>query len=84
MLKNVGIELEIKNVPSAVLLGGWVDNAARAKGNFDMLMWTTNATLDPQGTPGQLLQQHSDPERSDPQRPATTTARGSGTDQGDR
>jgi peptide/nickel transport system substrate-binding protein len=49
MLKNVGIELEIKNVPSPVLLGGWVDNAARAKGNFDMLMWTTNATLDPQG-----------------------------------
>jgi peptide/nickel transport system substrate-binding protein len=48
MLKNVGIEVEIKNSPSAVLLGGWADNAPRAKGNYDMLMWTTNAEIDPQ------------------------------------
>jgi peptide/nickel transport system substrate-binding protein len=48
MLKNVGIELEIKNTPSAVLLGSWAEGAPRAKGNFDILMWTTNADLDPQ------------------------------------
>ncbi|HLQ33425.1 MAG TPA: hypothetical protein VK457_12125, partial [Chloroflexota bacterium] len=48
MLKNVGIELEIKNTPSAVLLGSWAEGAPRAKGNFDVLMWTTNADLDPQ------------------------------------
>ncbi len=48
MLKNVGIEVEIKNSPSAVLLGQWQDNAPRARGSFDILMWTTNADLDPQ------------------------------------
>ena len=48
MLKDVGVELTIKNVPSPVLLGGWADNAPRAKGNFDILMWTTNADIDPQ------------------------------------
>ncbi len=47
-LASVGIELEIKNSPSAVLLGGWADNAPRARGNFDIGMWTTNAGLDPQ------------------------------------
>jgi peptide/nickel transport system substrate-binding protein len=48
-LKDIGIEVEIKNSPSAVLLGGWQDNAPRARGNFDMLMWTTNVDgLDPQ------------------------------------
>jgi peptide/nickel transport system substrate-binding protein len=47
-LRNIGIEVDIKNSPSAVLLGTWADNAPRAKGNFDMLMWTTNADLDPQ------------------------------------
>jgi peptide/nickel transport system substrate-binding protein len=48
MLAEVGIQLDIKNSPSAVLLGGWVDNAPRARGNFDIAMWTTNAGLDPQ------------------------------------
>jgi peptide/nickel transport system substrate-binding protein len=47
-LKAVGIEVEIKNSPSAVLLGTWADSAPRARGNFDMAMWTTNADLDPQ------------------------------------
>jgi peptide/nickel transport system substrate-binding protein len=47
-LRAIGIEVEIKNSPSAVLLGTWADNAPRARGNFDMLMWTTNAELDPQ------------------------------------
>jgi peptide/nickel transport system substrate-binding protein len=47
-LREIGIEVEIKNAPSAVLLGVWQDNAPRARGNFDMLMWTTNPDLDPQ------------------------------------
>jgi peptide/nickel transport system substrate-binding protein len=47
-LQEIGIEVEIKNSPSAVLLGAWQDNAPRARGNFDMLMWTTNPDLDPQ------------------------------------
>jgi peptide/nickel transport system substrate-binding protein len=47
-LREIGIEVEIKNSPSAVLLGVWQDNAPRARGNFDMLMWTTNPDLDPQ------------------------------------
>jgi peptide/nickel transport system substrate-binding protein len=49
-LKAVGIEVEIKNSPSAVLLGSWQDNAPRAKGNFDILMWTTNAGIEPQAS----------------------------------
>ncbi|SRR5579884_497915 len=48
MLKNVGIEVEIKNQPSPVLLGSWAEGAPRAKGNYDILMYTTNADLDPQ------------------------------------
>lgn len=49
-LKDIGIEIEIKNAPSAVILGSWQDNAPRARGNFDILMWTTNVGgLDPQG-----------------------------------
>jgi peptide/nickel transport system substrate-binding protein len=48
LLRGIGIEVEIKNTPSPVLLGNWQDNAPRARGNFDMLMWTTNADLEPQ------------------------------------
>ncbi|MFN0072890.1 MAG: peptide ABC transporter substrate-binding protein [Chloroflexota bacterium] len=48
-LRDIGIAVEIKNSPSAVLLGGWQDSAPRARGNFDMLMWTTNVDgLEPQ------------------------------------
>ena len=47
MLKEVGIALEIKNIPSASLLGTWADNAPRAKGTFDINMWTTNPGIDP-------------------------------------
>ena len=46
-LRAVGIALEIKNVPSAVLLGTWADNSPRARGQFDVNMWTTNAGIDP-------------------------------------
>lgn len=46
-LKDVGIALEIKNIPSASLLGTWSDNAPRAKGTFDINMWTTSPGIDP-------------------------------------
>ena len=46
-LKDIGIALEIKNIPSASLLGTWSDNAPRAKGTFDINMWTTSPGIDP-------------------------------------
>jgi peptide/nickel transport system substrate-binding protein len=46
-LQEVGILLEIRNLPSAVLLGQWADNSPRKRGNFDINMWTTNAGIDP-------------------------------------
>ena len=46
-LKDIGIALEIKNIPSASLLGTWGDNAPRAKGTFDINMWTTSPGIDP-------------------------------------
>jgi peptide/nickel transport system substrate-binding protein len=46
-MKEIGIALEIKNIPSASLLGTWADNAPRAKGTFDINMWTTNPGIDP-------------------------------------
>ena len=46
-LQSVGIGLEIRNLPSAVLLGQWADNSPRKRGNFDINMWTTNAGIDP-------------------------------------
>jgi peptide/nickel transport system substrate-binding protein len=46
-LKDIGIALEIKNIPSASLLGTWADNAPRAKGTFDINMWTTSPGIDP-------------------------------------
>ncbi|HEX2035343.1 MAG TPA: peptide ABC transporter substrate-binding protein [Chloroflexota bacterium] len=47
MLQAVGIGLEIRNMPSPVLLGSWADNSPRAHGNFDINMWTTSAGVDP-------------------------------------
>jgi len=46
-LQTVGVSLEIKNLPSAVLLGQWADNSPRKRGNYDINMWTTNAGIDP-------------------------------------
>jgi peptide/nickel transport system substrate-binding protein len=46
-LQTVGIALEIKNLPSAVLLGAWQDNAPRKRGNFDVNEWSTSADIDP-------------------------------------
>lgn len=46
-MKAIGIEFYIENMPSAVLLGGWAQNSPRKKGNYDILMYTTNSSIDP-------------------------------------
>jgi peptide/nickel transport system substrate-binding protein len=48
MLAEVGIELYIENVPSAVLFGSWASGAFRKHGQFDILMYTTSDGVDPQ------------------------------------
>lgn len=45
--KSVGVELKIKNVPSAVLFGSWADRAARKRGNFDINMYASSYAIDP-------------------------------------
>ncbi len=49
-LQAVGIELRIENAPSPILFGGWQDGAARARGNFDIAMYTISIPLDPQAS----------------------------------
>jgi peptide/nickel transport system substrate-binding protein len=46
-MKAIGIEFFIENQPSSLLLGGWAANSPRKKGNYDILMYTTNASIDP-------------------------------------
>ncbi|GAB4505656.1 MAG: peptide ABC transporter substrate-binding protein [Anaerolineales bacterium] len=41
MLKQVGIELVIENVPSDVLFAGWESDGMRDKGKYDIVMYTT-------------------------------------------
>lgn len=46
-MKAIGVEFFIENQPSAVLIGSWAANSPRKKGNFDIIMYTTNASIDP-------------------------------------
>ncbi len=46
-MKAIGVEFYIENQPSSLLLGGWAANSPRKKGNYDILMYTTNAGIDP-------------------------------------
>ncbi len=48
MLREVGIDLYIENVPSSELFGSWSSGAFRKHGKFDILMFTTSDTVDPQ------------------------------------
>jgi len=48
--KQIGVELEIKNVPSSVLFGSWSQNAPRKKGNFDVNMYASSPDPDPHET----------------------------------
>lgn len=47
MLKAIGIELKIENVPSDVLFAGWGANGMRKHGRFDILLYTTGPGIDP-------------------------------------
>ncbi|MCA1954817.1 MAG: peptide ABC transporter substrate-binding protein [Anaerolinea sp.] len=47
MLREVGIELVIENVPSDVLFAGWGSNGMRKHGAFDILLYTTGPGIDP-------------------------------------
>ena len=47
MMNDIGVELNIENVPSSELFGSWDSNAFRKHGDFDVLMYTTNDTIDP-------------------------------------
>jgi len=46
-MKAIGIDFYIENQPSATLIGSWAANSPRKKGNFDIIMYTTNAAIDP-------------------------------------
>ncbi|MCB0115446.1 MAG: peptide ABC transporter substrate-binding protein [Caldilineaceae bacterium] len=47
MMKEIGVEFYIENVPSAELFGSWSSGAFRKHGNFDVLMYTTSDGIDP-------------------------------------
>ena len=47
MLREIGVELFIENVPSSELFGSWASGAFRKHGNFDILMYTTADSIDP-------------------------------------
>ncbi|MGB5051807.1 MAG: peptide ABC transporter substrate-binding protein [Caldilineaceae bacterium] len=48
MMRDIGLEFYIENVPSSELFGSWSSGAFRKHGNFDVLMYTTSDGLDPQ------------------------------------
>lgn len=52
-LKQVGIELEVKNYPSSVILGTWQGNSPRSKGSYDLTMYASSPDADPHITMSQ-------------------------------
>jgi peptide/nickel transport system substrate-binding protein len=46
-MKAIGIEFYIENQPSSLLIGSWAANSPRKKGSYDIIMYTTNASIDP-------------------------------------
>jgi peptide/nickel transport system substrate-binding protein len=46
-MKAIGIDFYIENQPSATLIGSWANNSPRKKGSYDIIMYTTNAAIDP-------------------------------------
>jgi peptide/nickel transport system substrate-binding protein len=46
-MKAIGVEFYIENQPSALLIGSWAANSPRKKGNYDIIMYTTNSDIDP-------------------------------------
>ncbi len=47
MLREVGIDLVIDNMPSDMLFASWGSDGARKKGRYDILLYTTGAGIDP-------------------------------------
>ncbi|MGD9146910.1 MAG: peptide ABC transporter substrate-binding protein, partial [Anaerolineae bacterium] len=47
MMAEIGIEFYIENVPSAELFGSYANGAFRKHGQFDILMYTSSAGVDP-------------------------------------
>lgn len=47
MMKAIGVEFKIDNVPSDVLFAGWDSNGLRKHGNFDIVLYTTGPGIDP-------------------------------------
>jgi peptide/nickel transport system substrate-binding protein len=45
--KAVGLDLVINNVPAATLFGNWAENGKLKRGDFDIVMDTWGADLDP-------------------------------------
>jgi len=48
MMRKIGLEFYIENVPSSELFGSWSSGAFRKHGHFDVLMYTTSDGIDPQ------------------------------------
>ncbi len=48
--RQIGVKLEIKNVPSSVLFGSWAARAPRKRGNFDINMYASSPDIDPHET----------------------------------
>jgi peptide/nickel transport system substrate-binding protein len=46
-MKAIGVEWYIENAPSSVVIGTWDGASPRRRGNFDIIMYTTNAGEDP-------------------------------------
>jgi len=51
--RQIGVALEVSNVPSSVLFGSWSANAPRKKGNFDVNMYASSPDIDPHETVAQ-------------------------------
>jgi len=62
--KQIGVKLEVKNVPSSVLFGSWSANAARKRGNFDINMYASSPDADPHETVNQRFNSKNIPQQS--------------------
>lgn len=45
-MKAIGVEMFIENGPSALVIGNWADGSPRARGNFDIVEYNSNAGVD--------------------------------------
>ncbi len=45
--KQIGVKLEIRNIPSSILFGSWADRSPRKRGNFDINMYASSPDADP-------------------------------------